>query len=62
MPSRFPGMDPFLEHPHFFPGLHGAMHFCIRESLQPLLPAPYFAEINERVWVETSRRGMWNRT
>ena len=54
MPSPFPGMDPFLEHPYFFPGLHGAMHFCIREALQPLLPAPYFAEINERVWVETS--------
>ena len=36
MPSPFPGMDPFLEHPHFFPGLHGAMHFCIREALQPL--------------------------
>ena len=26
MPSPFPGMDPFLEHPYFFPGLHGAMH------------------------------------
>jgi hypothetical protein len=56
MPSPFPGMDPFLEHPYFFPGLHGAMHFCIREALQPRLPAPYFAEINERVWVETSAR------
>jgi hypothetical protein len=49
-------MDPFLEHPFFFPGLHGAMHSYIREALQPQLPAPYFAEINERVWVETSAR------
>jgi hypothetical protein len=49
-------MDPFLEHPNCFPGLHGAMHFCIREALQGLLPAPYFAEINERVWVEASAR------
>ena len=56
MPSPFPGMDPFLEHPYFFPGLHGAMHFCIREALQARLPAPYFAEINERIWVETSAR------
>jgi hypothetical protein len=49
-------MDPFLEHPHFFPGLHTAMHFCIREALQPRLPAPYFAEISERVWIESSAR------
>ena len=53
MLSPFPGMDPFLEHPHFFPGLHTAMHFCIREALQPRLPAPYFAEISERAWIES---------
>ena len=22
MPSPFPGMDPYLEHPAFFPGVH----------------------------------------
>jgi hypothetical protein len=49
-------MDPFLEHPIFFPGLHGALHVYLREALQPLLPAPYFAEIKERLWVETSAR------
>jgi len=56
MPSPFPGMDPFLEHPDFFPDLHGAMQFCFREALQMVLPAPYFAVINERLWVETSAR------
>jgi hypothetical protein len=49
-------MDPFLEHPLFFPDLHGAMHSYIRESLQAVLPAPYFAVINERLWVESSAR------
>jgi len=49
-------MDPFLEHPDFFPDLHGAMHVYIRETLQRLLPPPYFAVINERLWVETSAR------
>jgi hypothetical protein len=49
-------MDPFLEHPSFFPGLHGALHVYIREALQPVLPIPYFAEIKERLWVETSAR------
>ena len=58
MPSPFPGMDPFVEHPVFFPGLHGAMHFCIREALQAVLPEPYVAEINERVWVEPSARSI----
>ncbi len=56
MPSPFPGMDPFLEQAAFFPDLHGAMHLYIREALQGRLPAPYFAAINERVWVETSSR------
>ena len=58
MPSPFPGMDPFLEHPAFFPGLHAAMHVYIREALQGSLPAPYFAEIKERLWVETSARSV----
>ena len=56
MPSPFPGMDPFLEHPDFFPDLHGAMHVYLREALQCSLPPPYFAVINERLWVETSAR------
>lgn len=49
-------MDPFLEHPRFFPGLHGALHVYIREALQLVLPPPYFAEVQERLWVETSAR------
>ncbi len=56
MPSPFPGMDPFLEHPDFFPDLHGALHVYIREALQRSLSAPYFAVINERLWVETTAR------
>jgi hypothetical protein len=56
MPSPFPGMDPFLEHPDFFPDLHGRLHVYISESLQRLLPPPYFAVINERLWVETTAR------
>ncbi len=56
MPSPFPGMDPFLEHPDFFPGLHAALAFCIREQLQARLPDSYFAEISERSWVDISGR------
>src|SRR5581483_7142241 len=56
MPSPFPGMDPFLEHPAFFPGVHDSFLTYLREALQGTLPAPYFAEINERLWVDTSDR------
>src|SRR5438132_13308404 len=56
MPSPFPGMDPFLEHPKYFPGLHSSLIFVIYERLQRTLPVPYFAVLNERLWVETSER------
>ena len=56
MPSPFPGMDPFLEHPVFFQDLHGAMHVYIREALQAVLPEPYFAVVDERLWIEPSAR------
>jgi hypothetical protein len=56
MPSPFPGMDPYLEHPAVFPGLHNRLIAVLSETLQVALPAPYFAEIGERVWVEVSQR------
>jgi len=56
MPSPFPGMDPYLEHPAVFPGLHNRLIAHLSETLQAALPAPYFAEIGERVWVEVSQR------
>jgi hypothetical protein len=56
MPSPFPGMDPFLEHPAYFGSLHTRLMVEITNELQPKLPDPYFAEVDERLWVETSRR------
>jgi hypothetical protein len=49
-------MDPYLEHPAVFPGLHNRLIVVLSELLQPALPAPYYAEIGERVWVEVSQR------
>jgi hypothetical protein len=49
-------MDPYLESPALFPGLHNRLISLLSESLQMCLPAPYFAEIGERVWVEVSQR------
>jgi len=56
MPSPFPGMDPYLEHPAFFPGLHDRFITYLNESLQSRLPEPYYAEMSDRVWVEMSHR------
>jgi hypothetical protein len=55
MPSPFPGMDPYLERPVFFGGLHTAMISYLREALQAVLPEPYYAESGERAWFEIDR-------
>jgi hypothetical protein len=55
MPSPFPGMDPFLEHPDIFPDVHDSLTTYLREFLQTRLPEPYFAAIGRRIWVEVSR-------
>lgn len=56
MPSPFPGMDPFLEHPDVFPDLHDRMIAHLSESLQTQLPQPYFAKLGRRVWIEVTER------
>jgi hypothetical protein len=56
MPSPFPGMDPYLESPDWFPNLHHDLIFCIKQTLQIRLPGSYYAQSNQRVWLEYSRR------
>lgn len=57
MPSPFPGMDPWLENPSRFAGLHSLLVAYAVELLQPqLLERGYFITANERVWVEESMR------
>jgi len=52
MPSPFPGMDPYVEHPDVFPCMHNNLIFVLQESLQPRLPEPYYAATGERVRLE----------
>jgi hypothetical protein len=57
MPSPFPGMDPFLEDPRLWPGVHARLITAACDQLQPLLrPRGYFADIGERVWLTTVDR------
>jgi hypothetical protein len=48
----FPGMDPYLEEPQLWPGVHASLIVYLRNYLQPLLRPRYIAAIEERVFVE----------
>jgi len=56
MAMVFPGMDPYLEDPRLWPGVHNAMIVYVRDQLQPHLPAHYVAALEERVFVEETGR------
>ena len=56
MAMLFPGMDPFLENPAFYPGLHNALIVYIADQMQPFLCPRYIAAIEERVYLDTSVR------
>jgi hypothetical protein len=49
MPSRFPGVDPYLESQDFWPDFHATFINYWREALAELLPDAYEARIDERV-------------
>jgi hypothetical protein len=51
MPSPFPGMDPYLEHPALWPGVHQRLITYLGDGLNVLLPANYVADIGERLYV-----------
>jgi Protein of unknown function (DUF4058) len=56
MNTPFPGMDPYLEHPALWPGLHNRLIITIANQLQPHLLPRYIASIEQRVFVEGPNR------
>jgi Protein of unknown function (DUF4058) len=56
MPSPFPGMDPYLESPDWFPNLHDGLIFTIQAALQARLPRAYYARTRQHVWLDLARR------
>src|SRR4051794_11839731 len=52
MPSSFPGMDPYLEHPEWFRGLRFSLVVMLSYALQATLPEPYYSDIRPRGWIE----------
>ncbi len=53
MRPRFPGMDPWLEHPGLWPDLHNALISAIREDLASKVAPRYFVGIEQRTYVAT---------
>ena len=52
MPSPFPGMDPWLERPPVFPGLHNGFIIYTQAALNRVLPAGYVAASASRVYID----------
>ncbi|MEG5040133.1 MULTISPECIES: DUF4058 family protein [unclassified Microcoleus] len=50
MPSPFPGMDPYLEHPDFWPGIHHLLISEIFRFLSPQLRPKYFVSLEVRMY------------
>jgi hypothetical protein len=51
MPSLFPGMDPFLEHPAYWLDFHATFINYWREAIADKLPVHYEASLGERVYL-----------
>ena len=51
MPPPFPGMDPYLEHPALWPGVHNGLIAALQLSLAPQLRPRYYVAIEERLYI-----------
>ena len=51
MPSPFPGMDPYLEHPALWPDVHHEFISVIREQLNQRIRPGYVARVEERTYL-----------
>lgn len=56
MNTPFPGMDPYLEHPVLWEGVHARLIVAIANQLQPRLDPRYITSIEERVFIEGPQR------
>ena len=50
MPSPFPGMNPYLERPELWPGIHHWLITAIAQSLVPQLRPKYLVAVEVRVY------------
>ena len=51
MPSPFPGMNPYLEHPDFWSEVHHRLITAIADTIAPLIRPKYYAAIEKRTYL-----------
>ena len=51
MPSPFPGMNPYMESPGLWPGVHARLIDAIGDFINANAPGRYFADVEERVFL-----------
>lgn len=51
MPTPFPGMDPYLEHPGLWPDVHNRVLAALADELGEQLRPAYYARLEERTYV-----------
>jgi len=50
MPSPFPGMNPYLENPQFWPEVHSRLIIAIADAIAPQLRPKYRVAVEKRVY------------
>ena len=58
MPSPFPGMDPYLEQPAYWPDVHASLMFIFRTQMNAQLPEGFQAKIETELRIEGRRNRM----
>ncbi len=58
MASPFPGMDPYLEHPAVWPGVHLLLIAALSESLAPQLRPKYTVSVEVRMYETTDEESL----
>ena len=51
MASPFPGMDPYLEHPNFWSGVHSRLIVAIADAVALSIRPKYYVEIEKRTYL-----------
>ncbi len=51
--NPFPGMDPYLEQPHIWPGFHNRLITYLADDLSDRVPSEYRLDIEERTEIAT---------
>jgi len=54
VPTPFPGMDPYLEHPELWQGFHNELIAALQRDLAPRLRPRYYVSLEQRVYITES--------